>query len=425
VSGLLLFGTMVTIFSKSAYQIYGVGLEDATHAAKHTFQKPWAMVLVMFFGMTWCLLIHQMHVWRLSQRQVALSEPLLGSTAPAAHNTNVTKSLLVIVPAVADLVATALMNMGLVHITASVYQMLRGAELVFAAIFSIAFLKRKLNYMHLNGLLLSVLGVACVGGSSLLSGAGAKDGESQEDVMYGMGLVVLSQMVQAVQLTFEDYFLADLRMAPLQVVGFEGLYGMLLMVFAVCPAIFFLPGSDVGGKLENSLDSIELIKSSKPILILCVCQACAMLMYNFAGMCVTDHLGAVFRTILETLRTMFVWIVDCCLFYFTSTGLGEGLNEYSLLQLTGFVILVVGTLVYDKGDVIAATRMVGEAEAAADTEASTTPTGENTDAFAIPPRAGPTMAMACSPSMAKPSMTISAHSLSSSYVRPAAHGTPI
>jgi hypothetical protein len=90
-------------------------------------------------------------------------------------------------------------------------------------------------------------------------------------------------------------------MRGVQVVGFEGLYGMLLMVFAVCPAIFFLPGSDVGGKLENSLDSIELIKSSKPILILCVCQACAMLMYNFAGMCVTDHLGAVFRTILETL----------------------------------------------------------------------------------------------------------------------------
>jgi hypothetical protein len=76
---------------------------------------------------------------------------------------------------------------------------------------------------------------------------------------------------------------------------------MLLMVFAVMPAIYFVPGSDVGGKLENSLDSIELIKSSKPILILCICQACAMLMYNFAGMCVTDHLGAVFRTILETL----------------------------------------------------------------------------------------------------------------------------
>lgn len=57
--------------------------------------------------------------------------------------------------------ATALMNMGLVHITASVYQMLRGAELVFAAIFSIVFLKRKLNYMHLNGLLLRCA-CACV-----------------------------------------------------------------------------------------------------------------------------------------------------------------------------------------------------------------------------------------------------------------------
>jgi hypothetical protein len=98
---------------------------------------------VMFFGMTWCLLIHQMHVWRLSKRQVrptlacpppvvlcnsiacasiqplpaapclydegsplaldivwmvalqgALSEPLLGSTTPA--HTNMYGSLVVI-----------------------------------------------------------------------------------------------------------------------------------------------------------------------------------------------------------------------------------------------------------------------------------------------------------------------------------------
>jgi hypothetical protein len=37
------------------------------------------------------------------------------------------------------------------------------------------------------------------------------------NVIFGMGLVVLSQMVQAIQLTFEDYFMADLNMKPMQV----------------------------------------------------------------------------------------------------------------------------------------------------------------------------------------------------------------
>ena len=76
---------------------------------------------------------------------------------------------------------------------------------------------------------------------------------------------------------------------------------MLLMLGLVMPAIYFLPGSDVGGVQENSLDSIELVKSSNTILFIVIAQMLAMLMYNFAGMCVTDHLGAVFRTILETL----------------------------------------------------------------------------------------------------------------------------
>lgn len=37
----------------------------------------------------------------------------------------------------------------------------------------------------------------------------------------------------------------------------------------------------------------------------------ALLMYNVSGMLVTGHLGAVFRTVLETTRTLFVWLVSC------------------------------------------------------------------------------------------------------------------
>lgn len=64
------------------------------------------------------------------------------------------------------------------------------------------------------------------------------------------------------------------------------------------------------------------------------------------------HLGAVFRTVLETMRTVCVWIVDLGLFYIPlGLGqLGEAWTRYSLVQAAGFVVLVAGTLVYGKGD---------------------------------------------------------------------------
>lgn len=34
-----------------------------------------------------------------------------------------------------------------------------------------------------------------------------------------------------------------------------------------------------------------------------------LLMYNVTGMFVTDEIGAVARTVLESLRTLFVWLV--------------------------------------------------------------------------------------------------------------------
>jgi hypothetical protein len=56
-------------------------------------------------------------------------------------------------------------------------------------------------------------------------------------------------------------------------------------------------------------------------------------------MMVTGHLGAVFRTVLETMRTLFVWLVGLLLFY-TPLGmgrLGEKWTAWSPLQALGCV----------------------------------------------------------------------------------------
>lgn len=53
--------------------------------------------------------------------------------------------------------AQVLMNVGLLWVTASVYQMMRGAEMIFAAGLGIVFLKRHLNRWHFGGILCCVV----------------------------------------------------------------------------------------------------------------------------------------------------------------------------------------------------------------------------------------------------------------------------
>jgi hypothetical protein len=60
--------------------------------------------------------------------------------------------MLLAIPSFFDLVATVLMNIGLLSVTASVYQMMRGAEMLFAALFAVLFLKRHLNRFHYMGI---------------------------------------------------------------------------------------------------------------------------------------------------------------------------------------------------------------------------------------------------------------------------------
>lgn len=72
---------------------------------------------------------------------------------------NSTKDIFMLaIPTFFDLVATVLMNIGLLSVTASVYQMMRGAEMLFAALFAVTFLHRNLNRFHMMGILCCVVG---------------------------------------------------------------------------------------------------------------------------------------------------------------------------------------------------------------------------------------------------------------------------
>lgn len=82
------------------------------------------------------------------------------------------------VPAICDLVTSTLQYIALNFIPGSVYQMMRGGAIVTTFIFSITFLKVKIERNMVIGSALALVGVTVVGASNMIfsgSGSGASD----------------------------------------------------------------------------------------------------------------------------------------------------------------------------------------------------------------------------------------------------------
>ena len=83
----------------------------------------------------------------------------------------------------------------------------------------------------------------------------------------------MGMLLNAVQFVFEETLLKDRAYPPLQVVGWEGVWGFCLCLFVALPITYFIPapvgppgsGTGIGGHYENALDAfVIIVKSSMP-----------------------------------------------------------------------------------------------------------------------------------------------------------------
>lgn len=160
--------------------------------------------------------------------------------------------LMLAAPACCDILGTTMMNAGLLFVAASIYQMTRGALVLFVGLFSVLFLRRKLYLYQWLALVIVVLGVAIVG----LSGAffGHAQGHSPESeagiqfardvdatarapeavrVIIGVLLIAAAQIFTATQFVLEEWILENYAMDPLNVVGWEGFFGLSVTVIGM------------------------------------------------------------------------------------------------------------------------------------------------------------------------------------------------
>ena len=157
--------------------------------------------------------------------------------------------LFLALPGVCDFIALPLMNLGLILIDASVYQMIRGGLVFITAMMSIMFLKTKLHRHHWIALVCIVGGVIIVGINSVLKAGGS------DNIVIGIILLILSQFFSAAHWIIEEKFLQYYYIHPFKMVGLEGVWNVIFS-FIMVTILQFIPCSGSywsNGKVEDSI----------------------------------------------------------------------------------------------------------------------------------------------------------------------------
>jgi len=256
----------------------------------------------------------------------------------------------VFVPAFCDFLATYVLNIALIWINASVFQMMRGSQVLFSAFMLQFYEKKPLKRWEWSGCILVtsalfVIGYACIQAEY------ADDSAVMQSEPYlrvaSIVLILFSQFVQAMQTIFEGRFLSegkhDIPDFELWLVGMEGVWGLLLCALVGVPVAYcvYTPGLH-----EDALLSFAMLGQSEWCLGLFVTFISIMLFYNMLSMTVTKHTNCVTRNIFDTARTFLIWLVLTTMHHKWLPNYGEEWNRWSYMQLAGFLLLVCGILIY-------------------------------------------------------------------------------
>ncbi len=276
---------------------------------------------------------------------------------------------LLAIPALCDFITSTLLYVALNFIPGSIYQMMRGGTIITTFIFSICFLKYKVQKYQILGCLLAFLGVFVVGVSNMVFRGGDTFDSSaviyflvQSSQIVGYILIVISMFFNGFFFVFQQKLLNKYHLDPLEVVGYEGLFGLcgyliLLPIISFIPCRFGVDACVFNHQgfpfFQRPFEYFSAAFSNGALLFFCTLGIFSIATFNIAGVTVTKNINALARSIADVTRTILVWGIG--LIVTVSAGTIYPNYEWQLtnggaiaLQLVGFVILVSGNLVYNK-----------------------------------------------------------------------------
>jgi len=180
-----------------------------------------------------------------------------------------------------------------------------------------------------------------------------QESDKGTDVLIGIILVLVGEFFHGVQFVYEEKFLTKYNLAPIKVVGLEGVNGALTLFVLLWPMYFIDMGDQFGmgpnNRFEDMLDGLTMIFSGGPenggwLLAWTFGNMCSIAVFNFAGISVTKELSATTRAVLDQIRVILIWLVFLI-------PLGNFLcrlqDHFIFTAPIGLVILICGVFIYN------------------------------------------------------------------------------
>jgi hypothetical protein len=256
----------------------------------------------------------------------------------------------VVLPSVCNIIATGLQNKALMSIPITVWQVFFGFRVLFATLFAVTYRRQRLMLVDWLGLFVSVSGMSFSGVAALLRGIAHNDSDEVSGIFFGFIIVILSHGIQAFQTIIEERLLHDEGINGATLTAYEGMWGLFVCVFIILPICQVINPTDGIGLYENSLETFKMLGKSTSLVMLVVAFLFMVTLFSYFGIAVTDTSTAIHRNMYETVRPLPVWILSALLYYSTheNQGIGEPIDKFTALELTGFAVSVLGSCIYNR-----------------------------------------------------------------------------
>ena len=344
-------GSINTIANKLQQNTTSKGVQYKGHQKFITF--------CMFNGEFLCLLFYWLKEGRYNKRKK--SEALFTNLVEKVDDKDKKKGPKIwyfLFPALFDIISSSISSIGLTFLASSIYQMFRGATIIFTCVASIIILKNKYYRHHFLGIVIVIIGLVIVGLNATIYG----NSSSGENPAFGILLVAISQVFSCFLYITEEKLLKGYEVPPLKAVGLEGMWGVC--VYIILLFIFYFircekwPGFLKDGvcirdkadensctiRFENPIFAVKQIIASTKLKCYLSLYVCSIAFFNLAGLTISKNVSSTARTIVDTLRTIVIWT-----FFLTVPFVPKDTKEkFSWLQLLGFAVLILGSVIYNE-----------------------------------------------------------------------------
>lgn len=343
VVGRLVFAAGASMIMKMQFGQESVGLTGMKEFRKPIFMSITTQLAMISVGLV-ATLFHKLFRSSAPVAKVQVAPPADSGAKVVAPTSYKKKVILVAIPSVLALASTLMNNVSLMLMSASVNQMFKVSSIVAAAMLQRVCLSKRVKWIQWLGVCTCCTGIL-IGGVSQLYGAELGDAKTTG---LAMMLALVSQCLNGAEGIAEEVVIKKFNMPALQTIGWEGFWGLIMVLLFVQVPAYFSSGSD-NGRLEDLVDSLVMCSNSPALVLGQLAYAVVFAASTSFGILLTVVLSSVHKKMVNCGAGVVIWIFALCVFYLfdkQARYAESWSSDRSFLQLAGFALIYLGLAIY-------------------------------------------------------------------------------